>query len=90
MASVKSLFSLLILPETDKSTVLSPTSTTTPPRISGLTLLLILNFFPSPTKVDFEIAVWIRFKYLFSNGYMIQIKKLKKLVSSLTIEIDKW
>jgi hypothetical protein len=44
--SLSSLFILAILPETDRSMVRSPISTTRPPLISGLTLETTLSFSP--------------------------------------------
>jgi hypothetical protein len=47
--SLSSLFILAILAETDRSMVRSPISTTSPPRISGLTLDTTLSFWPFAT-----------------------------------------
>jgi len=44
--SVRSLFIFAIRAETLRSIVRSPISTTSPPRISGLTLLVTFSFFP--------------------------------------------
>ncbi|KAH3682577.1 hypothetical protein WICPIJ_006452 [Wickerhamomyces pijperi] len=67
MASFKAWFNLAILEATDKSTVLSPTSTTKPPKISELTLLVNLKVLPAPTNSDLEMEASIFFKILESN-----------------------
>lgn len=68
MASFKALFSLATLEAIDKSTVLSPTSTIKPPKISGSTLLVNLKVLPAPTNLDLVTEASIFFKVLESNS----------------------
>lgn len=68
MSSVRALLSLTILLAMDRSTVRSPTSTTRPPRMSALTLLVTLRVLPSPTKEDLEIEAERRLMVLLSKG----------------------
>lgn len=55
--------------ETDKSTVLSPTSTIKPPRISGLTSLEIFKDLPDPTNLEPWIAFCNLWMVLESKGF---------------------
>lgn len=62
------MFILAIFEETDRSMVRSPISTTRPPRISGLTLVTTLSFWPWPTYCDLETADSRREMVLLSRG----------------------
>lgn len=66
--SLSSLFILAIFAETERSMVRSPISTTSPPRISGLTLETTLTFLPWPTYCDLETADSMRERVRLSRG----------------------
>lgn len=67
--SLRSLFILAILEETDRSMVRSPISTMSPPRISGLTLETTLSFWPLETYCDLLTAASRRERVLLSRAY---------------------
>ena len=67
-ASVRSLLSLAILLEIERSMVRSPISTTRPPMREGSTLLETLSFWPVLMKRDLEMAVSRRVMSLGSRG----------------------
>jgi hypothetical protein len=69
--SLRSLFILAILEETDRSMVRSPISTMRPPLISGLTLGTTLSFWPWPTYCDLETAASRRERVLLSRAYKL-------------------
>jgi len=82
--SVKSLLSLEILLWTLRSMVRSPTSTTKPPRISGLILVTVLSFLPWLYS-DLAMAVSRRWRVLGSSFYMCVRNQESARVSSRDI-----
>lgn len=71
--SLRSLFSLTILEDTDKSMVRSPISTTRPPRISGFTSFVTFSFLPGPTYCDLETAASRRDRVRPSSCYSVRL-----------------
>lgn len=81
---------MAILDETERSIVLSPISTTRPPRMSGFTWLVTFSFLPAPTYADLETAASRRERVLLSNCYRESQHNSKVLDCILTGGNSTW
>lgn len=88
--SVRSLFILASLEDTDKSMVRSPISTTRPPRISGFTSLVTFSFLPGPTYWDLETAASRRDRVRASSDYTGQLGSTSSLTYIYTVGDSVW